>query len=100
MAIIAVWKCDRDNSMFADKKEAEKHDRMLELAENITALIEANIENIDEKDSEAIGLLLAKHRDNLAKACKGKPDILLKKSDDIETTEKRVVTPITQKITS
>ena len=49
MAVIAVWKCDRDNSMFTNKKDAEEHDKMLELAENITALIDSNIEGVDEK---------------------------------------------------
>jgi len=77
MAVIAVWKCDRDGSMFADKKEAEEYDKMLELAANITTLIEQNVKDISEEAGEAIGLLLAKHRDVLAKACKGKPDALL-----------------------
>jgi dsDNA-binding SOS-regulon protein len=77
MAVVAVWKCDRDDSMFTNKKDAEEHDKMLELAENITALIESNIEGINEKHSEAIGILLSKHRENLAKACKGKPEVLL-----------------------
>lgn len=76
MAVIAVWQCDRDNSMFTNKKDADEHDKMLELAANITTLIEANITDIDEAQSEAIGILLAKHRDNLAKACKGKPEVL------------------------
>jgi len=77
MAVIAVWKCDRDNSMFANKKDAEEHDKMLELAENITALINRDIDGVDEAVSEAIGILLSKHRENLAKACKGKPELLL-----------------------
>lgn len=77
MAVIAVWKCDRDGSMFDNKKDAEEHDKMLELAANITSLIEQEV-NIDEGLSEAIGLLLAKRRETLAKACKGKPELLLK----------------------
>lgn len=76
MAVVAVWKCDRDGTMFDNKKEAEEHDKMLELAANITCLIEKHL-NIDEKDSEAIGLLLAERRDKLAIACKGKPEALL-----------------------
>ena len=92
MAVVAVWKCDRDGSMFVNKKEAEEHDKMLELAENISALIDSSIKGIDEKHSEEIGLLLAKHRDNLAKACKGKPEELLaSKKEDVKT---EVVTPI------
>lgn len=77
MAVIAVWQCDRDGSMFEDKKLAEEHDKFLELAANITQLIESQIPDIDEKHSEAIGLLLARRREPLAKACKGKPEELL-----------------------
>jgi dsDNA-binding SOS-regulon protein len=77
MAVIAVWQCDRDGSMFEDKKQAEEHDKYLELAANITSLIESQIPGIDEKYSEAIGLMLAQRREQLAKACKGKPDELL-----------------------
>ncbi len=83
MAVVAVWKCDRDGTMFDNKKEAEEHDKMLELAANITSLIEQHV-SIDEQSSEAIGLLLAKHREKLAQACKGKPDVLLKLDDDAE----------------
>lgn len=95
MAVIAVWQCDRDNSMFTNKKDAEEHDKMLELAENITALIESNIDGIDEKHSEAIGILLSKHRDNLAKACKGKPEALLDlPAEDVKVSENTVVASI------
>lgn len=86
MAVIAVWKCDRDDSMFANKKEAEEHDKMLELAENITALIDQQIDGVDEKVSEAIGILLAKHREPLAKACKGKPEALLELEEPASAT--------------
>lgn len=77
MAVIAVWKCDRDGSMFEDKKLADAHDKMLELAESITRLIEANVPSVSEADVETIGLLLAKRSDDLVKACKGKPEVLL-----------------------
>ena len=77
MAVVAVWKCDRDGAMFDNKKEAEEHDKMLELAANITSLIEQNIPEVDEQHTETIGLLLAQHRDKLAVACKGKPSVLL-----------------------
>jgi len=62
--------------MFDNKKDAEEHDKMLELAANITRLIEQEVD-IDESLSETIGLMLAKRRDTLAKACKGKPELLL-----------------------
>lgn len=77
MAVIAVWQCDRDGTMFQSKKEAEEYDKMLELAENITSLLEEFVPEVDESGREAVGLLLAKHREVLAKACKGKPEALL-----------------------
>lgn len=84
MAVIAVWQCDRDGRMFEDKKLAEEHDKYLELAANITQLIENHIPGIDEKHSEAIGLLLAERREQLAKACKGKPEELLQAANTAE----------------
>ncbi|BBM02920.1 YebG family protein [Microbulbifer sp. GL-2] len=92
MAVVAVWKCDRDGAMFDNKKDAEEHDKMLELAANITSLIERHIEGIDEQVGEEIGLLLAKRRDALAKACKGKPEALLEE-ESTEETSAETVTP-------
>lgn len=82
MAVIAVWKCDRDGSMFEDKKAADAHDKMLELADSITRLIATDIPSIKEEDAEAIGLLLAKRRDDLIQACKGKTDVFLTPSQE------------------
>ncbi|WP_185235164.1 YebG family protein [Teredinibacter franksiae] len=87
MAVIAVWKCDRDGSMFEDKKSAEAHDKMLELAANITSLIESEIPDVSEQACEAIGLLLAKRSEDLVRACKGKPSVLLEASEN-STEEK------------
>ncbi|MBU2885219.1 YebG family protein [Gilvimarinus agarilyticus] len=86
MAVIAVWKCDRDGKMFDDKKAAEAHDKMLELAANITDLIENSVQGISEEHSEAIGLLLAGKSEVLAKACKGKPELLLDETTDDSVT--------------
>lgn len=81
MAVVAVWKCDRDGAMFDNKKDAEEHDKMLELAANITSLIERHVDGITEEVGEEIGLLLAKRREVLAKACKGKPEMLLEEDE-------------------
>ncbi len=81
MAVVAVWKCTRDGAMFDDKKSAEAHDKMLELAANITSLIESEISGVNEKVAEEIGLMLAKRSDVLGKACKGKPELLLDSKD-------------------
>ena len=94
MAVIAVWKCDRDGAMFENKKDAEEHDKMLELAANITSLIEQSIKGIDEEQSEAIGLLLARRREDLAKACKGKPEVLLEEDSNASEQDDDNVTPL------
>lgn len=77
MAVVAMWKCDRDDEMFDTKKDADAHDKMLELAENFSLLFEKQVEGISEKDAEKIGLLLAQNKSVLIAACKGNPDLLL-----------------------
>lgn len=86
MGVVAVWKCDRDGAMFENKKDAEEHDKMLELAANITSLLEQHISGLDERMAEDIGLLLAARRDNLARACKGNPEILLQEEPGTSAT--------------
>ena len=76
MPVIAMWKCDRDGAMFENKKDADAHDKMLELGEYFTALIESRLEGVDEAKTEALGLLLAKNKDLLLQALKGKPEVL------------------------
>ena len=77
MAVVAVWKCDRDDTMYESKKEADAHDKMLELAENFSLFLGKNIQGISEKDAENIGLLLSRNKAVLIAACKGDPGLLL-----------------------
>ncbi len=72
MAVIAKWMCDRDNSMFDSKKDADAYDKMLELAENLTMLLQKHVPSADEKEAEEFGIFLARNKDQLALACKGK----------------------------
>jgi dsDNA-binding SOS-regulon protein len=72
-----MWKCDRDQTMFGSKKEADTHDKMLELAENFSLFLGKQIDGISEQDAENIGLLLSQNKDVLIAACKGNPDLLL-----------------------
>jgi dsDNA-binding SOS-regulon protein len=76
MPVIAMWKCDRDGSMFENKKDADAHDKMLELGEQFTMLIESQLSGVDEAQAESFGLLLAKHKELIVQACKGKPESL------------------------
>ncbi|RDH43125.1 YebG family protein [Zooshikella ganghwensis] len=77
MPVIPMWKCDRDGSMFDDKKAAEEHDKMLELAANITHMLERHYATLDEELAEDIGLLFAQNKETIAKAIKGKPELIL-----------------------
>lgn len=90
MPVIAMWKCDRDGSMFDSKKEADAYDKMLELGEHFTALLEDQISGIDEAKAESFGLLLAKNKELVVQACKGKPEVLA----DLLASGQSSVTPI------
>ena len=81
MALIPMWQCDRDQKLFTDKKEAEEHDKMLELAANISYWIEQEITGLEEHTLEALGLLLAENKTKLQIAMKGKPGVLLEKEE-------------------
>lgn len=89
MAVIAMWLCDRDDSMFNSKKEAEAHDKMLELGEQFTALLEREIPKIDSSQAEAFGILLAKNKDLVMRACKGDSEAL----NEISNTPKNETSP-------
>ncbi|MAL98503.1 YebG family protein [Hydrocarboniclastica marina] len=77
MAVKACYMSDRDESrLFTSKKDADAYDRMLELAENISAIMEHRFPALGEKVSEEIGLFIAGEQDLFAKAIKGRPDVL------------------------
>lgn len=77
MAVLARWQCDRDGSMFDNKKDADAHDKMLELGEHFSAFLSKHAESLSEEDAERIGLLLARNRESVMTACKGRPEVLL-----------------------
>ncbi len=76
MAVIAMWKCDRDGAMFEDKKSAEEHDKMLELGDVFTRLLEKVVTDIEEGKAEEFGLILARNKEQVMLACKGKLDAM------------------------
>ena len=76
MAVVAKWMCDRDNTMFDSKKDADACDKMLELAEQFTALLQREVPGVDDAKAENFGILLAKNKDALVQACKGKVEAL------------------------
>jgi dsDNA-binding SOS-regulon protein len=82
--------------MFDNKKDADAHDKMLELAEGFSVFLGRQIENISEEDAENIGLLLSRNKSLLIAACKGNPDLLLDIGND-DQQESSNVTPLTAK---
>lgn len=96
MAVVAIWKCDRDNTMYENKKDADAHDKMLELAESISLFLGKQIEGISEENAENIGLLLSKNKDVLIAACKGKPDLLQGLGEE-QQEESSNITPLAAK---
>lgn len=78
MAVKALWQCDRDGKMFTNKKDADAHDQMLELAEAIANAIEENVPGIEADKLDDIGRLIARNKDLFSKAFKGKATELTK----------------------
>lgn len=97
MAVVAMWKCDRDDTMFDNKKDADAHDKMLELAENFSLFLGKHIAGLSEQEAENIGLLLSKNKSGLIAACKGNPDSLLGIDGDNEQ-EASNITPLAAKV--
>lgn len=79
MAVVTLYMSDRDKTgkTFVSKKDADEHDKKLELAENLSVFLGQRLSFLNEKQVEDIGFLLAEHRDLLAQALKGKPEVLL-----------------------
>lgn len=96
MAVVVMWKCDRDNSMYTDKKEADAHDKMLELAEHFAEFLKLQLSDISDSNAEKFGLLLAQHKDSVISACKGKPEALLDIAAEPSEMESNV-TPLAAK---
>lgn len=72
--------------MFDNKKEADAHDRMLELGEHFSQLLEQVIPQVDEQAAEEFGLILARNKELIIQACKGKPEVI----SEIELEDKKV----------
>lgn len=58
---------------FTDKKEADAYDRLLDLADQIEALLASGPVALNEQDREALALFLAQSQDQLSGLTKKKP---------------------------
>ncbi|HLA32470.1 MAG TPA: YebG family protein [Pseudomonas sp.] len=77
MAVEVVYRSSRDlERLFMDKAEADRHDKMLELAELLTAVLQKAVPSLNEQQGEELGIFMAKNREIFAKAFKNQPDAL------------------------
>ena len=93
MAVVTLYVSDRDpeQRMFKSKKEADEHDKKLELAENLSAFISQKVDDVDESLAETLGMLFAEHKDAVMQAFKGKADALFEEKEKEESAEDNVV---------
>lgn len=74
-----------------DKKEADKYDKMLEVADNLAIYLEAKGIKLEEDLMEELSITLSKNKDNLNKLLKGvEADVVLEaeKAEVVELDSK------------
>ncbi|MBX9405111.1 YebG family protein [Pseudomonas baetica] len=77
MAVEVVYRSSRDlERLFMDKAEADRHDKMLELAEYLADVLQKAVPSMTEQQVEEAGIYMAKNRDVFARAFKSQPDAL------------------------
>lgn len=77
MSVEVVYRSSRDlERLFMDKAEADRHDKMLELAELLTEVLQHAVPSLNEQQGEELGIYMAKNRDIFAKAFKNQPEAL------------------------
>ena len=77
MAVEIVYRSSRDpEQLFMDKAEADRHDKMLELAETLGEVLQKAVPSLGEKTAEEVSLFMAQHREAFAKAFKNNTDAL------------------------
>ncbi len=77
MAVEVVYRSSRDlERLFMDKAEADRHDKMLELAETLAATLQRISPSLSEQQADDIGIFMARHRDLFAKAFRNNPEAL------------------------
>ena len=77
-----------DKLVTTDKKEADKYDKMLEVADNLSTYINGKGLNLDESVAEELSILLSKNKDSVLKIFKGS------EADEILDNEKADIVDI------
>ncbi|KRP41987.1 YebG family protein [Pseudomonas poae] len=77
MAVETLYRSTRDvETTFVDRKLADAHDQMLELAESLTDVLLKNVAGLTEKQAEDASIFMAKNRSVFASAFKNNLAVL------------------------
>jgi len=76
-----------DKLVTTDKKEADQYDKMLEVADNLTAYIQAKGVKLSEELAEELGILLANNKESVSKIFKGTSADSLLEQENAEVIE-------------
>ncbi|VVO79938.1 hypothetical protein PS732_01779 [Pseudomonas fluorescens] len=77
MAVETLYRSTRDlETTFVDRKLADAHDQMLELAELLTEVLIKNVQGLSEKHAEDASIYMAKNRAIFAAAFKSNASVL------------------------
>ena len=85
MAVEVLYRSSRDpECLMTNKADAEAHDRMLEVGENLAAVFRHVLPSMSEENAETLGIFLSKRRSELVAAIKKDPSAILDliKSDE------------------
>ncbi|MCI3943974.1 hypothetical protein BW686_11025 [Pseudomonas syringae] len=84
MAVETLYRSTRDlETTFVDRKLADAHDQMLELAELLTDVLVKNVPGISEKHAEDASIYMAKNRAVFAAAFKNNASALNELSEPV-----------------
>ncbi|PRA28734.1 MULTISPECIES: YebG family protein [Pseudomonas] len=77
MAVETLYRSTRDlETTFVDRKLADAHDQMLELAEELAKVLMANVPDLSEDQAENASIFMAKNRAVFAAAFKSNASAL------------------------
>jgi dsDNA-binding SOS-regulon protein len=85
MAVITKYVVEHkgvEKLVTTDKKEAEKYDRMLDVADNLSEYLTAKGIELEEDTLEDISILLSKNKDDIGKLFKGTQAQILLQSEE------------------
>ena len=78
MAVEAVYRSTRQpETLFMTRQEADRHDLMLEVAENLSRLFREVLPTLSEDDAETLSIFMSERREALASGFKKNPEAIL-----------------------